>query len=80
MCVPGGHGCQQSIPYPLELDLLIIVRHNVGAGNQTCVVWKTNQCFNATPALHLLLNESKFIKSIVSTREHIGEKNQMNFP
>lgn len=32
-CVPGAHGDQKIVSYPLELELQMIASHHVGAGN-----------------------------------------------
>lgn len=38
MCVPGTYKCQKRAPDPLELELQIVVSHQVGAGDKTQVL------------------------------------------
>lgn len=39
-CTPGTQGGQKALDH-LEL----VMSHQLGAGNQIWVLWKTNQCF-----------------------------------
>lgn len=34
MCVPGGHGGQNTASGPLELEFEMVARHLAGVGNQ----------------------------------------------
>jgi hypothetical protein len=37
--------CQRVVPYPLELELQVVVNHHTSAGYQTRVPCKSSQCF-----------------------------------
>lgn len=50
MCTTG-HVCAWQLPRPengipssFDLELQMVLSHNVGAGNQTCILWKSIQC------------------------------------
>jgi hypothetical protein len=40
----GTSRSQKNLPYPLELELQIIVNNYVGVGNQIWILWKSSQC------------------------------------
>lgn len=41
-CMPGAHRAEKRALNPLALELQLVVRYHVGAGNETLVVCKNN--------------------------------------
>lgn len=44
MCVPGACGGQRKVLDPPELELQVVVSHDIGAGDSTQILHKINKC------------------------------------